>query len=190
MENSMDEFHDQCRLILDELSTTLAAVDSAQVEALVETLSSSPRVFFIGVGRVMLAMQAMAKRLNHLGIHAHCVGDINEPAIAPGDALVVASGSGESVVPLAIARVAKAHGARIVHIGSNPNSSLAPLTDLFVRVPVRTKLGLPSELPSAQPMSSLFEQSLLLLGDAVALMIVKRRGLNVSELWPHHANLE
>lgn len=186
----MNEFHDQCRLVLDELSMTLAAIDSSQVEALVETMLSSPKVFFIGVGRVMLSMQAMAKRLNHLGVHAHCVGDINEPAIASGDVLVVASGSGESVVPVAIARVAKKHGARIVHIGSNPNSSLAPLTDLFVRVPVRTKLGLPGELPSAQVMSSLFEQSLMLLGDAVALMIVKRRGLNVPELWPYHANLE
>jgi len=38
--------------------------------------------------------------------------------------------------------------------------------------------------------SSLFEQTLLLLGDAVALMIVERRKLNLKDLWQYHANLE
>lgn len=168
----------------------MAAVNEGSVERLVDMLLDSEQVFVIGVGRVMLEIQAFAKRLNHLGIGAHCVGDINEPAITSRDVLVVASGSGESAIPVAIAKIARRHGAGIIHIGSNPNSSLAPLSDLFVRIPTKTKLQLAGELESKQIMSSLFEQSLLMLGDAVALMIAERKRLAADELWRHHANLE
>jgi len=186
----MTSYHEKCASILQELKMALEAIDPNQVEQFIEALLQARQVFVIGVGRVMLSMQAIVKRLNHLGIKCHCVGAINEPAITKDDLLVVASGSGESVVPLAIAQVAKKYAAKIVHIGSNPNSSMAPLTDIFVRIPVRTKLVLPDELESQQIMSSLFEQSLLLLGDAVALMIVERRNLDLKDLWQYHANLE
>jgi len=86
--------------------------------------------------------------------------------------------------------VGRFYAARIVHIGSNPNSSLAPLTNIFVRIPVHTRLALPGELDSQQIMTSLFEQALFLLGDAVALMIAERRKLVLKDLWQHHVNLE
>jgi 6-phospho-3-hexuloisomerase len=178
------------KLVLAEVSQALEAVDPRQVDALVGAITGANRVFLIGVGRVMLALQAFAKRLNHLGIQAHCVGDINEPAIRPGDLLIVGSGSGESAVPVAIARIARRHGARIAHIGSNPQSSLAPLTDVFVRIPVRTKLHLPDEIASGQMLTSLFEQALLLLGDVVALLIAHQLQPDPEALWQHHANLE
>ena len=106
------------------------------------------------------------------------------------DILIVGSGSGESLVPVAIARKAKSIGGKIVHIGSNPQSSLAPITDLMVRIPVQTKLYLADEIVSNQPMSSLFEQALLLLGDAVAAMIVAQKNIELKKLWAYHANLE
>ena len=43
---------------------------------------------------------------------------------------------------------------------------------------------------SAQPMTSLFEQSLLLLGDTIASMIIERRHIVLKDLWRCHANLE
>jgi 6-phospho-3-hexuloisomerase len=39
-------------------------------------------------------------------------------------------------------------------------------------------------------MTSLFEQSLLLFGDATAMMIVEDRKINIADLWQYHANLE
>ena len=39
-------------------------------------------------------------------------------------------------------------------------------------------------------MTSLFEQTLLLLGDIVAKMIIERRELEMKALWQYHANLE
>jgi len=177
-------------LILSELSVSLGAIDSEQVDRFADAILAARKVFFVGVGRVLLSLQAMAKRLFHLGIDTHVVGDINEPAITARDVLVIGSGSGESAVPVAIARIAHKHGATLIHIGSNPESSLKDITDLMVRIPVRTKLRLADEIESRQIMSSLFEQSLLLFGDSVALMIAERLDSDLDGLWRFHANLE
>ncbi|GAA2172086.1 6-phospho-3-hexuloisomerase [Agrococcus versicolor] len=176
--------------IVTEISEAMSAIDTAQVDALLEGILAADRVFFVGVGRVKLALEGIAKRLAHLGIDAVVVGQITEPAITSSDLLVVGSGSGESLFPLAIAAKAKQHGATVAHVGANPASAMGQHADLFVRLPVQTKLGLPGEIPSAQPMTSLFEQCLLLLGDAIALMLVDRSGTPLHDLWRHHANLE
>ena len=49
---------------------------------------------------------------------------------------------------------------------------------------------LEDEIDSLQPMTSLFEQTLLLLGDIVAKMIIDRQELDMKGLWQYHANLE
>ena len=57
------------------------------------------------------------KRFAHLGIKAHCVGEINEPAIKKDDLLIVGSGSGGSLFPLGIAKKARETvDCTIVHI--------------------------------------------------------------------------
>ncbi|WP_312951555.1 6-phospho-3-hexuloisomerase [Superficieibacter sp.] len=176
--------------VLQELNLTLDNVPEQSVQQLLEMIESADRVFFVGVGRVLLSLQAIAKRLAHLGIQTCIVGQITEPAITEKDLLIVGSGSGESLFPLGIARKAKSFRARVAHIGANPQSSMREVSDLFIRIPVKTKLNLPSETPSIQPMTSLFEQSLLLLGDIIALLLIEKRQINMASLWQFHANLE
>lgn len=178
------------KLVIDECNLALTKIDEKKIDELINYLFNADKVFFIGVGRVKLELEAFAKRLAHLGIKTHIVGDINEPAMTDKDILIVGSGSGESLIPVAIAKKAKSLGGKIVHIGSNPQSSLAPITDLMIRIPVQTKLYLEDEISSNQPMSSLFEQSLLLFGDVVAKMIVEQKQIELKSLWQYHANLE
>lgn len=119
------------------------------------------------------------------------MGEITEPAITEKDLLIVGSGSGASLFPLGIAKKARsAVGCRIVHIGSNPNSEMKDIADFMVRIPVRTKFYLEDEIDSCQIMTSLFEQSVLLLGDILAKIIVEQRQLDMKALWQYHANLE
>ena len=177
-------------LVLSELHTALNSIDSAQVEQLIDAVLAADQVFFVGVGRVLLSLQAIAKRWAHLGIKTHFVGEITEPAITDKDLLIVGSGSGTTLFPAGIAQKAHQIGAKVVHIGSNPNSGLKDIAAFMVRIPVRTKYYLDDEIDSRQPMTSLFEQSLLLLGDIVAKMIVDRRHLDMKALWQYHANLE
>ncbi len=175
--------------VLAELTRAMAAVAPSEVEAAIGELRAARRVFVVGVGRVSLMLQAFAKRLAHLGIDAWAVGAVNEPALEPGDLLVVASGSGESLVPVAIARRARQLGGRVLYIGSNLSSAAARLADRVVRLPCPTKLRLADEIASQQPMASLFEQSLLLVCDTICLLIARRTGFDARS-YRGHANLE
>lgn len=186
----MVQFTDIAKDITTELTTTLNNIDENDVNQLLKEIQRAEKVFFVGVGRVLLSLEAIAKRLAHLGIKTYIVGQITEPAITEKDLLIVGSGSGESAFPLIIAKKAKQYNARVAHIGANPQSSMREYTDCFVRVPVSTKLSLPGEIPSVQPMTSLFEQSLLLLGDSLALMMIKEQNIEMHGLWEYHANLE
>ena len=186
-----EEYRQTVSAVTSEIETTLGAIDPDSVMRLRDEILAADQVFFVGVGRVMLALQCVCKRLAHLGVRAHCVGDINEPAITRNDLLIVGSGSGASLFPLGIAKKARAAAdCTIVHIGSNPNSEMKDIADFMVRIPVRTKLYLPDEIESCQPMTTLFDQSLLLMGDVLAKMIIEEKQLDMKGLWQYHANLE
>lgn len=178
------------KMVLGEIESAIQSVDQNALEMLVKDIQGAEDVFLIGVGRVMMSLEAICKRLTHLGISAHCVGDITEPALKKNDLLIVGSGSGESIIPVAIAKKAKEFGAKIVHIGSNPNGCISQYSDYMVRIPVQTRLYLPDEVKSQQIMTSLFEQSLLILGDIIAQIIADDKKLDFKELWRYHANLE
>ena len=180
-----------CVCVLEELKRTLDSIDTKSLEQLTRAILDADQVFFVGVGRVLLSLQSVCKRLAHLGIKAHYVGEITEPAITKNDLLIVGSGSGASLFPLGIAKKARsAVDCKIVHIGSNPNSEMKDICDFMVRIPVRTKFYLDDEIDSCQIMTSLFEQTVLLVGDILAKMIVEQQQLDMKGLWQYHANLE
>ncbi len=188
----MKQYNETVNLVLEELNQSLYAIDSEMVEQFIKTVLEADQVYFVGVGRVLLSLQAMCKRFAHLGIRTHYVGEITEPHFNDADVLIVGSGSGSSLFPLGIARKARqvAPNCKIVHIGSNPNSPMKEVADFMVRIPVRTKEYLEDEIDSCQIMTSLFEQTLFLFGDICAKMIVDKQRLNIKDLWKYHANLE
>ena len=60
-------------LIGREIGRCVEAVDSHQLDAVVEAIDGAPRVFLAGAGRSGLAMRACAMRLMHLGKAVHVV---------------------------------------------------------------------------------------------------------------------
>ncbi len=186
-----EKYEETCTAVFVELQKTMHHIDPNSLQRLSQEILAADQVFFVGVGRVMLALQCICKRLAHLGIKTHYVGEITEPAITENDLLIVGSGSGGSLFPLGIAKKARQTvDCRIVHIGSNPNSEMQNICDFMVRIPVRTKWYLEDEIDSCQPMTSLFEQSVLLLGDILAKMIIEQQQIDMKSLWQYHANLE
>jgi len=191
MPNFKETYESARQAVLNELEKTLESVDASSLERLSLEIFKADQVFLVGVGRVMLALECMCKRLAHLGIKAHCVGEITEPAIKKEDLLIVGSGSGASLFPLGIAKKARSiANCTIVHIGSNPNSEMKDIADFMIRIPVRTKNYLEDEIDSCQPMTTLFEQSVLLIGDILAKIIIEQKQLDMKSLWQYHANLE
>ena len=94
-----EEYRQTVSAVTSEIETTLGAIDPDSVMRLRDEILAADQVFFVGVGRVMLALQCVCKRLAHLGIRAHYVGEITEPAITKNDLLIVGSGSGASLFP-------------------------------------------------------------------------------------------
>ena len=178
-------------LILGELGATLPRADRNDYETLLTELTRpGRRVLLMGVGRVMISLKAWVKRLCHLGIDMNYVGSENEQPLREGDLLVVGSSSGESALPVAIAKIAKRLGAEVFYIGCSPQSTIAGLANHKLILYGRTKFAAETEFPSKQPMSSLFEQQLFLLGDVIALDIMERNGWTEADIKAHHANLE
>ncbi|MEA5010496.1 MAG: SIS domain-containing protein [Angelakisella sp.] len=177
-------------LITDELTRAMLQIDNTQAEAFVQELLSARRVLVVGVGRVLISLKAWVKRMLHLGIDINVVGSETERPIFEGDMLIVASSSGESAVPKTIAAIAKEKGAHVAYIGCTANSTIAQMADSRLLLAGRTKYALPGEFASAQPMSTLFEQQLYLLGDAIALMVMEQKGLSEADVKSSHANLE
>ena len=184
----MKSYYENSQAIVEEVNTLLSKVKEEDIENYMKESLRAEKLFFVGVGRVRLSLEAAVKRFTHLGFDCHMVGDLNEPPITEKDLLIVGSGSGESVIPLEIAKKAKSYQARVVHLTSNPQSSIAKLADTIVTFESPSKSS--QEFTSIQPMTTVFEQGLLLFHDVLALDLMKEKGLTFDKLKEKHANLE
>jgi 6-phospho-3-hexuloisomerase len=168
-------------LVLSEIADAAAGVDPEQVETLMEAALSAQAVFVAGEGRSGLVARCLAMRLMHLGLEAHVVGETVTPAFSAEDLLMVFSGSGETAVARAIARGAKERGGKVMAITASAGSPLGGLADEALVIPLRR---------SAQFGGSLFEQTALVVCDAVTLMLQQRLGQGEADMESRHATLE
>lgn len=166
-------------------------VNGEQALAFQKMVLESPSVFLIGSGRSGLMVRSFAMRLGQLGLPAHLPGDILTPPIRSGHTLVVASGSGETGNLVAMANKSKDYGASIALVTANANSTLARMADCVVTLTAPPpKAGEVMKASSAQPMGSLFEQSLLIFFEAVILEMMRITGQDSATMLHRHANLE
>ena len=176
--------------IVKELEGAVSGLNAGEGEALAELLLRTGQIFVAGAGRSGLMGRAFAMRLMQAGRTAYVVGETVTPGIAPGDVLVLGSGSGETKGLVSMAEKAKAIGAAVVLVTIQPDSALGRLADYTVKLP-----GAPKERPDGgymtlQPMASLFEQTLLVFYDAVILRIMEQTGQTSGRMFGKHANLE
>lgn len=171
--------------VVDALrSTSTSSLDDAGA-----LLASAPRVFVLGAGRSGLALKMTAMRLMHLGFDVHVVGEVTSPAITAGDVLLVASGSGTTGAIVRAAETAHGVGASILALTTAPESPLGRLAAVTVVIPAAAKQDHAGQV-SAQYSGGLFEQSVLLVGDAIFHALWQASGATAEQLWPRHANLE
>ncbi|MFO7691337.1 MAG: 6-phospho-3-hexuloisomerase [Cryobacterium sp.] len=174
--------------VTDLVSTIVAEANPALDDAAAR-LRAARRVFVLGAGRSGLALRMTAMRLMHLGLDVHVVGDVTTPAITAEDVLLVASGSGTTGAIVRAADTAVAAGASVVAITTAPESPVAALAAETIVVPAAVKTDHEGAI-SAQYSGGLFEQTVMLLGDAIFHSLWTASGATAEELWPRHANLE
>lgn len=174
-----------------ELSRTLEGIEESQVEVLMEAICKAKKVYVYGAGRSMLMLRCIAMRLMHLGFESYVVGDTTTPAFEKEDLLILGSGSGETGSLVGVAEKAKKIGGTIGVLTIKRTSTLARLADVLVEIPAFTdKVDYAGMERPILPGGSMFEQSMLLLGDALVLPLAKRAGIPTDLAFTRHANLE
>jgi len=176
-------------LILEEHLKLAKQIDFGQVALLIAHIHQAERIFLTGAGRSGLALKSAAMRLMHFGLTVFITGETTTPAIRKGDLLITASGSGTTSNVVKAAEKAVAAGAEVVSFSTTTDSPLAKISVLVLVLPAAQKEDHGKTI-SAQYAGSLFEQSLLLLTDAIFQTMWAADGTPAEELWKRHANLE
>lgn len=189
--NKLEEAHfsDAARAVLGEVDQVRAGVRSAAWIRAGALLLKAPTVFTIGTGRSGLALQMAAMRFMHLGLSTHVVGEVTAPAIGAGDVLVAASGSGSTARVVRAAQTARDQGADVIALTTAADSALAKTATEVLIIPAADKQDFDGTA-SIQYAGSLFEQSVLLITDALFHTLWKSSGTRARDLWRLHANLE
>lgn len=175
-------------LILGELDKTFDMVPAEQIDALITKIRGHERIFVYATGRSGLMVKTLAMRLMQMGMTAFVVGETTTPSIQTGDLLILASSSGTTKSVCDYADSAKKSGVDTAIITSDAESYLSSNFDVTVSVPADSKYA--DSRNSRQPMGSLFEQTLLILFDAVILKMIRGSGDTTKRMQQNHANLE
>ena len=169
---------DALEVVRSEVDRAVRAVvesDPDGLDAVADLVSGAERVFVHGAGRSGLALRMTAMRLMHLGLTVHVVGEVTSPAIGEGDVLLTASGSGTTSGIVSAAKAAVEAGARVAAVTTASSSPLADAASAVVVVPAAEKLDR-SGSASAQYAGGLFEQVVVLIGDALFHALWQRSG--------------
>lgn len=175
--------------IVDELKFSVQQMPDSSGDRLADAILKANRIFIAGAGRSGLMMKAFAMRLMHLGFRVYVIGETVTPGVEEGDLLLIGSGSGETRTLIGMADKAKSLRALVAVLTTQPQSSIAVLSDIVLPLTGAPKDQADSKL-TIQPMGSLFEQTLLLFLDAVILRLMSRIEQTSTTMYGKHANLE
>lgn len=165
-----------------EIATVVDAIDDRALSELVDRIVAAERVYLTGVGRSGLAASAIAMRLMHVGLSAYAVGEIAAPGIGAQDLLIAVTATGRGSIA-AQGSIAHALGAEVAAVTTRTDGELQDQADVLVVLPIRRTVT------TEQHAGSLFEQSALVIGDAVCRAVQERLGVPAAALDRRHANL-
>jgi 6-phospho-3-hexuloisomerase len=129
-------------------------------------------------------------RLAHLGFKSFFLLDTNVPQVNKGDCLIIGSGSGNTVSVAEMAELAAKKEVSILLITANMHSRISSIATSTIELNAQTKANENDRPHSIQPMTTLFEQSLLLTLDALVIELMKVTKQKNQDLEARHNILE
>jgi 6-phospho-3-hexuloisomerase len=189
------------QLMASKIRAISKTISDDKVEQFLAELLHAKRIYVMGAGRSGLVAKAFAMRLMHLGLQAFVVGETITPAVTKDDVMVVFSGSGKTQTVADLAETAKAIGAHICLITSNPDSRIGKISDCIVIIEhhrddveddavefeIRQMLG---EHKSFAPLGTLFETASIVFADAVISRLMEITKTDENALKNRHTNIE
>jgi 6-phospho-3-hexuloisomerase len=189
------------RLMASKIRAIANTISDDEAEKFIAELLNAKRIYVIGAGRSGLVAKAFAMRLMHLGMQAFVVGETITPALNPGDAMVIFSGSGRTKTVADLAETAKEIGARICLITANGDSRIGKISDCIVIIEhhrdnveddavefeIRQMMG---DHKSFAPLGTLFETTSMIFADAVISRLMEITKTDENALKGRHTNIE
>ena len=175
---------------LHELGDVFKQIKDTAADDLIDAIVHANHIAVYGCGREGLAIKGFAMRLFHLGLNVHVLGDMTVPHFGKGDLLIVTSGTGHLNSGEAFIKAARADGARIAVITSQPDLSTPKLADILTIIPAQTMANDHSAKTSVLPMGSMFEIAETILFELVILRLRDRLGETADTMRARHTNLE
>lgn len=177
------------------------SASSEQISEFLEGITNAKRIFVMGAGRSGLVAKSFAMRLMHAGFYSYVVGETITPPISGEDLLIAFSGSGGTKTIADIADTAKALGAKVALITSNPDSRIGKIADFIVKIDTQRDLVIEDEheyeirqmlgaYRSFAPLGTLFETAAQIFGDAAISTLMDMQKIEESDLRKRHTNIE
>lgn len=121
---------------------TARSLSVAELEAVVDTIVTAPRVDIYGVGASAFVAADLQQKLHRIGRVAFAFPDahmalVSAALLKPGDVAIGISHSGSTIDTLDAVRVAAEHGATTVALTNAPRSPLARTADHVLRTAAR-----------------------------------------------------
>ena len=174
---------------LNELQEIVETVEETELEQMQELILNSNRIFVGAAGRSLLAMKFLAMRLMQIGLKVYLVGEVCTPSIREG----------ETAGMIAICKKAKAAGAEVAVFTKNRNSTIASIAKVAVQLntakPIQEGAAGPDgwiegNYFSIRPSGNPFEQSIVIVGDAMVCELMQKTNCGTAKIAYNHANLE
>ena len=193
------------RTMTDEISRRIEEISDDEISSFTSAILTAHRIYVAGAGRSGLIARAFAMRLMHIGLESYVVGETVTPAMEPGDAVVVFSGTGETNSMVDIAESTKALGGTLCVITSHSGSRIGKLADYTVEIPaeppedyewpntfeVRQLTGGYKSL--SHPLAAIgtfFETAAMIFSDALIADIMDIRKCGIEEVMKRLSNIQ
>jgi arabinose-5-phosphate isomerase len=169
-----------------EALSALAAAPPAGLAPAAETiLACSGRVIVAGIGKSGHVARKIASTFASTGTRAMFLhpaeashGDLG--AVAPGDAVLALSNSGETRELADLIHYCKRFSIPLIAMTARADSSLAAQADMVIAVPAAPEACAETQAPTTST------TLMMALGDALAVAVLERRGFTASEFRHFH----
>ena len=170
------------KTIYGELERLWESIDNGDLMSVTEAIAQTDgNIICLGAGRMGYAVQAFSMRLSHLGYSSYMIGDTTMPRVRSGDLIIINSSSGETPSIVLLAKLAKAHGGKLVVISGNKKSTLGKMADIGLYY---------KKIHSSQLMKTAYEQFTFLLFDHIAQRVFEVSNTDLSWVEENHSILE
>jgi len=176
--------HTNIKRVISEINKCVGHFDTINGHTLphfLEVIERAHNIFLIGAGRMGYACRGFAMRLSHLGYKSFFISDSNTPRVTPNDLVIFGTSSGNTPSIRMMLDIAVSAEAMTACITANSNGYVSRHAGITLYM---------GEIQTGQFMKTVYEQSIQVVFDYIASLLIEERGLDTGILGLNHSIFE